>query len=102
MNFLVSDKRDRKGGCKTFNNKELSNLVDDKFSKGLYKDINSIYNNENSQREFYTMPNTEAMNKQKEFANWLYKTPKTCKEGNGFQCVANNLEKLNGESYQFI
>ena len=102
MNFLVSDKRDRKRGCRTFDNEELSELVDDKFSKGLFKDINSIYNNENSQREFYTMPNTEAMNKQTEFANWLYKVPKTCKEGNGFQCVGNNFDRLNNDSYKFI
>jgi hypothetical protein len=29
-------------------------------------------------------------------------TPKTCKEGNGNQCVGNNHERLNGNSYQFI
>ena len=40
-------------------------------------------------------------NKQKDFANWLYGVPKTCKEGNGNQCVGNNMEKLNGESYKF-
>ena len=102
MNFMIADKRDRKKACKTFDNENLSELVDDKFSKGLYKDINSIYNNENSQREFYTMPNTEAANRQKEFGEWLYKTPKTCKDGNGFQCVGNNMNKLNGESYQFL
>ena len=51
---------------------------------------------------FYTTPNTTIPNNQGDFANWLYKTPKTCKEGNGNQCVANNMEKLNGSSYQFI
>ena len=102
MNFMVSDKRDRKKACKTYNNDEIEDLMDDNFSVGLFKDIDSVYNNENSQREFYTMPNTEAANRQTEFANWCYKVPKTCKEGNGNQCVGNNIEKLNGESYQFI
>ena len=102
MNYMLTDKRNRKKACRTFNNKKIRKLVDDKFSKGLYKDINSIYNNENSQREYYTMPNTEVVNRQTEFANWLYKVPKTCKEGNGFQCVGNNIEKLNGESFKFI
>ena len=37
------------------------------------------------------MPNTEAMNKQTEFAKWCYGTPPTCKEGNGLQCAANQL-----------
>ena len=41
-------------------------------------------------------------NNQVDFANWLYMTPKTCKEGNGNQCVGNNRERLNGNSYQFI
>ena len=102
MNFLVSDKRLRKPACKSYKNKEIKNLIEDNFSIGLYKDINSVYNNENSQREFYTMPNTEVVNKQMEFGKWLYHTPKTCKEGNGDQCVGNNMEKLNGESYKFI
>ena len=101
MNFLVSDKRDRKQACKSYNNEEISDLVEDKFNIGLYKDINSVYNNENSQREFYTMPNTRAANKQDEFAHWLYYTPKTCKEGNGNQCVGNNMERLDGDSYKF-
>ena len=30
-------------------------------------------------------------NNQGLFANWLYGTPTTCKEGNGLQCAANQL-----------
>ena len=102
MNFLVTDKRDKKTACKSYNNPEIKELVEDKFNKKLYRDINSVYNNENSQREFYTMPNTEVMNRQKELGEWLYLTPKTCKEGNGNQCVGNNPERLNGSSYYFV
>jgi len=99
MNILLTDKRDRKPACKT---KKIKKLVDNKFSQGLYKDINSVYDRENSQREYYTMPSTTIPNNQGDFANWLYMTPKTCKEGNGNQCVGNNRERLNGNSYQFI
>ena len=102
MNILPTDNRKRKSACKSYNNEKIKNLVEDKFSKGLFKDINSIYNNENSQREFYTTPNTTIPNKQGDFANWLYGIPKTCKEGNGNQCVGNNMERLNGESYKFV
>ena len=102
MNFMVSDNRDKKKACKTYNNKKLAAVVEDKFNRKLYKDINSVYNNENSQREFYTMPNTEVMNRQQELGEWLYKTPKTCKEGNGNQCVGNNEDRLNGSSYYFV
>ena len=102
MNFLVTDKRDKKPACKSVKDKKVEKLVEDKFNIGLFKDINSVYNNENSQREFYTMPNTEVMNRQKDFGEWLYLTPKTCKEGNGNQCVGNNSERLNGSSYYFV
>ena len=96
MNFLVTDKRNKKPACHSYNDPKIKDLVEDKFSHKLYRDINSVYNNENSQREFYTMPNTEVMNRQKELGEWLYMTPKTCKEGNGNQCVANNPERLQG------
>jgi hypothetical protein len=102
MNVLLTDNRKRKPACKSYNNEKIKNLVEDKFSKGLFKDINSVYNNENSQREFYTTPNTTVPNKQGDYANWLYGVPKTCKEGNGNQCVGNNMERLNGESYKFV
>ena len=99
MNVLPTDKRERKKAC---SDKKIKKLVDNKFSKGIFKNINSVYDRENSQREFYTMPSTTIPNNQTDLANWLYNTPKTCKEGNGNQCVANNMEKLNGDSYQFF
>lgn len=102
MNFLVTDKRDKRPACASYNNPEIKEIIEDKFNHKLYRDINSVYNNENSQREFYTMPNTQAMNKQNELGEWLYKTPKTCKEGNSNQCVANNTDRLNGSSYYFV
>ena len=72
--------------------------IENKFEFNLYKDINDIYNTNNSQRQFYTNPITTIPNKQREFANWCYKTPKTCKEGNGFQCTSNNYTPLDGSS----
>ena len=56
MNVLLTDKRTRKPACRTVKNKKIKKLVNDKFSNGLYKDINSVYDRENSQREFFTMP----------------------------------------------
>jgi len=39
----------------------------------------------NSQRQFYTMPWTSSIPDPKgEFKNWLYKSPKTCKENSDF------------------
>ena len=53
MNFLVTDKRDRKRACKTYNDPKIKQIVEDKFTKKLYRDINSVYNNENLKRILY-------------------------------------------------
>jgi hypothetical protein len=72
----------------------VSNNVEKYFNKNLFREVGDIFNKENSQREFYTVPSTTYPSHQESFANWLYKTPPTCKEGNGNQCVANNDERL--------
>jgi len=78
--------------------KKLTNLLKDttirnKIRKSLdhqlYRDESDIFDNLHSQRTFYTMPVTTIPNKQKAFANFLYKMPPTCKEGNGDMCVNN-------------
>ena len=50
------------------------------FNTDLYRDIDELFDKKNSQRQFYTTPNTLIPNNQTEFANWLYKIPDTCKE----------------------
>tara|TARA_A100001015_G_C14393593_1_gene482673 strand:- start:56 stop:409 length:354 start_codon:yes stop_codon:yes gene_type:complete len=77
---------------------EIQEQIDNQFSSDLFQDMTDIYNNRNSQRQFYTMPNTQIPNDQTSFAKWCYATPSTCKEGNNLQCF-NNLEpKLRGFS----
>ena len=53
---------------------------DKAFSSDLFKNINDVLSNKISERQFYTIPNTFIPNNQIEFAKWLYKAPKTCKE----------------------
>ena len=48
-----------------------------------------VFGKNNSQREFYTAPVTTIPNNQGDFADWCYKTGKTCKENNGKQCLEN-------------
>ena len=50
----------------------------------LFKDVNDVFGKMNSQRQFYTMPNTKIPNAQDDFAKWLYANPKTCKEDQEF------------------
>ena len=52
------------------------------FNHDLFRDVDELWERENSKRQFYTMPNTTVPNNQIEFAKWLYKIPDTCKESN--------------------
>lgn len=79
MNALSTDKRDRGVACRY--TPETKKEIEKEFDFNLYKDTDDVYGANNSQRQFYTMPSTTFPNKQIEFANWLYKTEPTCKEG---------------------
>ena len=50
-------------------------------------------------RQFYSVPGNTIPNRQNEFANWLYKTPPTCKEGNPIQCAQNIPQRLMNNIY---
>ena len=63
-----------------FMNVLISDYTEDHFEHNLYRDVSDVWNRTHSQRQFYTMPNTTIPNKQREFAEWLYKTKETCKE----------------------
>ncbi len=82
MNVLISDYTEnpqKKRAC-DINDKEIQKEIKDKFEKNLYRNTVDLWERNNSQREYYTMPNTTIPNDQINFAKWLYKTPATCKE----------------------
>ena len=90
MNQNTFDLYENKKAIPTYNNPGVKRKVEETLDSQVFKDSNDLFNRRNSQRQWYTMPNTEAMNKQTEFAKWCYMTPPTCKEGNGLQC-ANDI-----------
>jgi hypothetical protein len=94
MNPLVYDSRTRDIGCDSVK-PEIQEQIEYEYNKYCIKDISDIYNHNSGRRQFYTMPSTTYPNNQGAFANWLYKTPPSCKEGNGAQCVANYYTPLN-------
>ena len=96
MNQNTFDLYENKKAVPTYNNPGMKRKVEETLDAGVYKDSNDLFNRRNSQRQWYTMPNTEAMNKQTEFAKWCYMTPPTCKEGNGLQCAANQSGEHRG------
>lgn len=89
MNAMPFDNRLRAPGCNTVNNPAREIDLEMKYDDGRFRDANDIWNTNGGRRQFFTMPWTTYPNDQGSFANWLYRTPMTCKEGNGDQCVAN-------------
>lgn len=73
-------------------NKKVYQKINDNFHKRLFQDCSDIYDKTASQRQFYTVPNTSIPNDQEGYAKWLYGTPPTCKEGNGFLCMTKTFD----------
>lgn len=94
MNPLLFDSRLRDSACDAIK-PENQLKIEQEYNKYCIKDISDIWNHNSGRREFYTVANTTYPNDQGAFANWLYKTPITCKEGNGAQCIANYYTPLN-------
>jgi Family of unknown function (DUF5762) len=59
---------------------QIKELMEENFNQNLYMDIDDLYNIKNSQRQFYTLPIPSIPNDQTGLAEWLYKTPLTCKQ----------------------
>ena len=92
--YIKNPNRESLNKANNYINPKLNNDMYTKFDDNLYRDADDIFNRKANQRQFYTMPVTTIPNEQSKFANWLYKTPPTCKEGNGERCISNNYESL--------
>lgn len=80
MNPPISDfNTDVPSACNS-DDADIKNNITKSFNHNLYMDVDDVFDKMNSQRQFYTVPNTAIPNNQGDFANWLYKIPETCKE----------------------
>ena len=59
---------------------EMQNL----YNSSIYRNLSDVFERENSQRTFYSVPIKQAPESQKDFANWLYKTGPTCHENSEY------------------
>lgn len=94
MNTLLTDVgqyKERKTSCL---HEEAEDEIEDNFNKNLFKDVNDLYSKNNSQRQFFTMPNTNEYGIKSgdtvKFANYLYNLgDSTCKEDTS-KCTNSN------------
>jgi hypothetical protein len=71
---------------------DIQDQIKDTYNIDLYRNVQDLFNVKNSQRQFYTIPTTQIPNDQSAFANWLYKSPTTCKE-DSVNCLRFELLK---------
>jgi hypothetical protein len=83
-----SDKPTVPKACPSYNNVGAQRRVEDLFNEDLYRDVTDVFGKGNSQRQYYTVPGSQVPNDQGGFAQWLYGTPPTCKEGNRVACLS--------------
>lgn len=79
MNYTLGDlmeKPNRPKACKYEDSKELMRK---EFRSHLHSDSSDIWGKFISDRNFYTMPNTEIVNDQKGFAKWCFGSSGKCK-----------------------
>lgn len=58
---------------------EINNTIKNSFDDGLFRNIENLFDNHNSQRMFYTIPSPSVPSDQPAFANWLYGDMDNCK-----------------------
>lgn len=89
-NPVITDfgtKKAMKTSCDV-NDPEIKKKMEEYFDINLYKDANDIHNNQNSQRQFYTLPE----NDQDKFAKYMFENSKICKDSNN--CVDQDLRRI--------
>jgi hypothetical protein len=94
MNVLLTDytSNPNKKPAADVDNPHVKQEMEKQFNQGLNRDIDDIWQKENSQRQFYSTPATTIPNDRSSFMNWCYSTPYNCKDGNMANCIYDHRE----------
>jgi hypothetical protein len=92
MNVLMTDYADnpQRKPAADVENPVVKAQMEIGFSEGLYRDVDDIWDKNNSQRQYYTNPSTTIPNDADSFMKWCYNTPYTCKDNNLESCGRYN------------
>jgi hypothetical protein len=99
-NIVFSDYLDASNIAEPCNtdDKNVQQDMQNLYNSTIYRNIQDVFERENSQRMFYTVPIRTVPNDQTEFANWLYKTGPTCKE-NSQNCTYYEIPTMSSQRY---
>lgn len=81
-NIVFSDFLDSQNIAEPCNvdDSDVQSQMQNLYNSSIYRNLDDVWERENSQRIFYTVPIQTVPNSQTDFANWLYKTGPTCHE----------------------
>ena len=82
MNVVFSDFLDESNYPQSSNvyDSQIQETSQKLYNSNIFRSTADVFERENSQRNFYTVPTKITPESQTNFANWLYKTGPTCKE----------------------
>jgi len=95
MNGLAGDNPTRPEACKT---QEAQNQAKAYLDHNLYKNVDDVWKENNSQRQYYTNPSTTYPNDREAFTDWVYATPYSCKSGDMNHCLEYEDLRVPGNS----
>jgi hypothetical protein len=78
-NVLLTDMTDNPGRPAVCPYNDIENEIKSKFNERLYRNVNDIYEKENSQRQFYSMPVTSIPNDVETYREFVFGIKKNCK-----------------------
>lgn len=84
MNYLMSDYTDddnEQEAC-DITDENIQSDIKDEYYSDLYRNTSDLFETHNSERQFYTLPNTTLYNDQDSFAKWLFNDVNNCKKDN--------------------
>lgn len=99
MNVLLTDYVDnpnRPPACKI---NDVEEKVKSDFEHNLYKDVNDVWDKNNSQRQYYTNPGTTIPNDRDSFMNWCWNVPYVCKDGDQDACLKFERPYMHGKIF---
>ena len=71
-NFLINEYEERPNRPPGCDPALVKDEIDEQFYQNLYRDATDLYENQNSQRQFFRMPVTEVCNDQRAFASYCF------------------------------
>jgi hypothetical protein len=89
MNLLVNEIKSNptKPPAANIDTPAMARKLSDEFQTHVYSDSGDVFQRNQNQRAWISMPSTSIPNDRDSFQNWLYRIPgRTCKEGNTSVC----------------